>query len=67
MQTQELPPGLQLLHHRVILKQMQCFNAPTKAHDCLTEGIMENGSVNSLCGVLVGTKYIIVLPRQGVM
>ena len=26
---------------------------------------MENGSVNSLCGVLVGEKYIIALPRQG--
>lgn len=26
---------------------------------------MENGSVNSLCGVLVGGKYIIALPRQG--
>lgn len=26
---------------------------------------MENGSVNSLRGVLVGEKYIIALPRQG--
>lgn len=26
---------------------------------------MENGSVNSLHGVLVGEKYIIALPRQG--
>lgn len=26
---------------------------------------MENGIVNSLCGVLVGEKYIIALPRQG--
>ena len=26
---------------------------------------MENGSVNSLRGVLVGEKYIITLPRQG--
>lgn len=26
---------------------------------------MENGSVNSLRGVLAGEKYIIALPRQG--
>lgn len=26
---------------------------------------MENGSINSLCGVLVGEKYIIALQRQG--